>query len=94
MPLARNTERRDTAFAMSPKYSLSLVLRNGLGAGVPALESACHMLPLGLSVMGDEEVQRHKRHGLVPSDMNTGRGLAAERAEIYVSLAFSWEAIR
>src|SRR6478609_9662446 len=37
MPPACNTERRDTALAMSPKYSLSLVLRTGLEQASPHL---------------------------------------------------------
>ena len=46
MPPACSTDRRDTALAMSPKYSLSLVLRDGLGAGVAALVAARHVLAL------------------------------------------------
>ena len=37
MPLACSIERRDTALAMSPKYSLSLVLRTGLEQASPHL---------------------------------------------------------
>jgi hypothetical protein len=37
MPLACSTDRRDTAFAMSPKYSLSLVLGTGLEHASPHL---------------------------------------------------------
>ena len=45
-----------------------------LGAGVAALVTARHMLPPGLSVMGDEEVQRHECHGRGSFHTNTGRG--------------------
>src|SRR3954471_21129354 len=37
IPPACSTERRDTALAMSPKYSLSLVLRTGLEQASPHL---------------------------------------------------------
>ena len=37
MPLACSIERRDTALAMSPKYSLSLVLGTGLEQASPHL---------------------------------------------------------
>ena len=37
MPPACSTDRRETAFAMSPKYSLSLVLGAGLEQASPHL---------------------------------------------------------
>src|SRR3954470_4799124 len=93
MPPACSIERRETAFAMSPKYSLSLVLRTGLEHASPHLKRHVTCCRLDFPSWVTNRFNGTSAMGAGPSDTNSGRGLPAGRAEIYVSLAINWEAI-
>jgi len=88
MPPACSIERRDTALTMSPKYSLSLVLRTGLEQASPHLyrHVTCCRLDFPSWVM-------KKFNGTSAMDGSfracPPAGLLAEPAETYVKMAIS-----
>src|SRR3954466_365866 len=92
IPPACSTERRDTALAMSPKYSLSLVLRTGLEQASPHLyrHVTCCRLDFPSWVMkrfsGTSAMDGFLPNGLRP-------GLLAEPAETYVNTAIARDRI-
>src|SRR3954453_20658780 len=85
MPPACSTERRDTALAMSPKYSLPLVLRTGLEQASPHLyrHVTCCRLDFPSWVM-KRFSGTTAMHGFLPNGLRPG--LLAESAETYVKM--------
>ena len=66
-PLACSIERRDTALAMSPKYSLSLVLRTGLAQASPHLYRHVTCCRLDLPSWVTKRFNGTRAMGAVPS---------------------------